>query len=96
MHKKHDTIYIYSKNNNFIFNIIKENWVRIKSWQRIKSIADKSWYLTCDNENRVLTPYQKPKELYMVLIKSLSNEWQTILDPFMWSWTTWVACKKSK
>ena len=36
LHKKHDTIYIYSKNNNFIFNIIKENWVRIKSWQKDK------------------------------------------------------------
>jgi len=28
-------------------------------------------------------------ELY---VKNSSKENNTILDPFMWSWTTWVAC----
>lgn len=92
--QKHDTIYIYWKWKEVKFNIIKEDWVRLKSWLKIKSIADKSWYLSCDEENRVLTPYQKPVKLYSVLLKSLSNKWDTILDPFLWSWTTAVACKE--
>ena len=92
--QKHDTIYIYSKSRNYNYNIIKEDWVRLKSWLRIKSIADKSWYLSCDNENRVLTPYQKPVKLYSTLIKSLSNKWDIVLDPFAGSGTTAVACKE--
>jgi site-specific DNA-methyltransferase (adenine-specific) len=27
------------------------------------------------------------------LIKTYTNEWETVLDFTMWSWTTWVACK---
>ena len=28
------------------------------------------------------------------LIKISSNEWDTVLDCYLWSWTTAVACKK--
>ena len=90
---KHDTILIYWKTKDYNFNLLKENWIRIKDWWNIKSIADKSWYLKCDDEYRVLTPYQKPIALLERQILWLSNKWDVILDPFMWSWTTWVACK---
>ena len=40
-----------------------------------------------------LHPTEKPVWLMEMYIANSSNEWQTILDPFMWSWTTWVACK---
>ena len=37
----------------------------------------------------------KPTELIKYLIRMVSREWQTILDPFMWSWTTAVCCKET-
>lgn len=29
------------------------------------------------------------------LVETLSNEWDLIFDPFMWSWTTAVACMQT-
>jgi len=37
-------------------------------------------------------PTQKPVALIEYLIKTYSNEWETVLDFTMWSWTTAVAC----
>lgn len=37
-------------------------------------------------------PTQKPELMIERIILTSSNEWDTILDPFMWSWTTAVAC----
>jgi len=42
-----------------------------------------------------LHPTQKNTKLMEWLTQIHSNEWETILDPFMWSWTTWVACKNT-
>jgi len=41
-----------------------------------------------------LHPTQKNKKLMEWLINIHSNEWDKILDPFAWSWTTWLACKE--
>lgn len=38
-------------------------------------------------------PTQKPISLMEYLIKTYTNEWETVLDFTMWSGTTWVACK---
>lgn len=37
-------------------------------------------------------PTQKPVALIEYLIKTYTNEWETVLDFTMWSGTTWVAC----
>ena len=37
-------------------------------------------------------PTVKPTPLMEYLINMITRPWQTVLDPFMWSWTTWVAC----
>jgi len=39
-----------------------------------------------------LHPTQKPLALIEYLIKTYSNEWETVLDFTMWSWTTAIAC----
>jgi len=39
-----------------------------------------------------LHPTQKNTKLMEWLVKIHSNEWQVVLDPFMWSWTTAIAC----
>lgn len=38
---------------------------------------------------------EKPIKLLENYIKLSSNEWDIILDPFAWSWTTWIACKNT-
>ena len=40
-------------------------------------------------------PTEKPVELMEMYINNSSNEWDIILDPFMWSGTTWVACQNT-
>ena len=37
---------------------------------------------------------QKPIKLIRDLIEEHSKPWDTVLDCFAWSWTTWVACKE--
>jgi len=39
-------------------------------------------------------PTQKPIQLFRWILENYSEKWQTILDPFLWSWTTAVACKE--
>jgi len=45
------------------------------------------------NSNNKLHPTQKYVPCAEDMLKISSNEWDIILDPFMWSWTTGVACK---
>lgn len=35
----------------------------------------------------------KPTKLMEYLINMITREWQVVLDPFAWSFTTWVACQ---
>lgn len=52
--------------------------------------------LKFNNEHNVwenIHPTQKPVALMEYLIKTYTNEWEVVFDGFMWSWSTWVACK---
>ena len=40
-------------------------------------------------------PTQKPVALIEYLIKTYTQEWETVLDFTMWSGTTWVACENT-
>ena len=42
-----------------------------------------------------LHPTQKPVALMEYLIKTYTNEWETVLDFTAWSWSTWVACQNT-
>jgi site-specific DNA-methyltransferase (adenine-specific) len=35
---------------------------------------------------------EKPVELMKILIENSSHEWDIVFDPFMWIWTTAIAC----
>ena len=48
-----------------------------------------------DTQNSSLHPTQKPVALIEYLIKTYTNEWETVLDFTMWSWTCGVACKNT-
>ncbi len=41
-------------------------------------------------------PTQKPVWLVELALNNSSQEWDLILDPFGWSWTTLIACEKTK
>lgn len=47
------------------------------------------------NQKWKLHPTQKPVVLIEYLIKTYTNEWETVLDFTAGSWTTWVACKNT-
>ena len=41
-------------------------------------------------------PTEKPVELMEIMIRNSTNEWDLVLDPFMWAWATAIAAKKLK
>ena len=52
-------------------------------------------FKACHNMTWKVHPTQKPVALMEYLIKTYTNEWETVLDFTMWSWTTWVACQNT-
>lgn len=85
-------------------NIIKKN----TEWRKNSNVYGKTpqkeehkqiltWYpikiLKYNSEHNVWThPTQKPVALIEYLVKTYTNEWETVLDFTMWSWTTAIAC----
>ncbi len=75
----------------FNYDLMKEkNW-----WKQMKDIwLNDLWMtsLTKPSEKKEWRhPTQKPLELLERIILASSNEWDLVLDPFSWSWTTWIA-----
>lgn len=48
-----------------------------------------------DKQESALHPTQKPVALIEYLIRTYTNEWETVLDFTAWSGTTWVACENT-
>ena len=46
------------------------------------------------NKEKRHHPTQKPIPLFRRILENYSEKWQIILDPFIWSWTTAIACKE--
>ena len=72
----------------------------IKKWDKYTFNLDKihhwdfiMWLTPWREKKHWKHPNQKPIKLMEELIKIVTNEWDTILDCFMWSNSTWVACK---
>lgn len=66
-----------------------------RKW-KAKSINNKSTFPIFRFENETFVtnhPNRKPYELFYKIIENSSKKWETILDPFMWSWVSWVVCK---
>lgn len=73
-----------TKHKHCNWNIIKEKWTRFNYW------------LISDGKRQWLHPAVFPEKLAQDHILSRSNELDLIFDPFMWSWTTAVACINTK
>ena len=66
----------------------------LRKWpaKKIKNL----WHdaiLRHSNPRNKTHPTEKPVSLMQQMIENSSEIWDVVLDPFMWSWTTWVACK---
>lgn len=53
-------------------------------------------YFPNTDRKNIMHPTQKPVELFKYLLQTYSKEYDTILDPFLGSGTTAVACKQLK
>lgn len=81
---------------------VKE-WRVIWKWIKTRAKKDDWWRLPNsvvefkrDRMNKwSLHPTQKPVALIEYLIKTYTQEWETVLDFTFWSWTTAVACKNT-
>jgi len=92
--KSFNELFVINKGyrDDLIFKMNKEfpSVFNLPEWKKYKSNVleykkDYSW----------LHPTQKPVALMEDLVKTYTNEWETVLDFTMWSWTTWVACKNT-
>ena len=82
--------------NNYFFNPIEIKCSSNKCRRDFKNITD-LWLIPSINNmayERVKHPAQKPLELMLRIIKSHSRKNDLILDPFLGSGTTAVACKQ--
>ena len=75
-------VWLVKKKSKWIFNRQDEKFERPKFVSWLVSGKEKTEHTT-----------QKPISLMEHIIKIHTTEWQTVLDPFIWSWTTGVACK---
>ena len=67
-------------------------WTNLKKNTINKYVVIQQWFIAEEKER--YHPTQKPVQLFKSIIEDYSKEWDLILDPFLWSWTTAVACKE--
>ena len=78
----------YSVSDNFSNGGSKVGYTSELNGKYPKSIIK----ISNQNRNNKLHPTQKPVALIEYLIKTYTNEWETVLDFTIWSWTTAIAC----
>lgn len=71
------------KNWKWVFNRRADKGHKFETWIFEYPVQRKQWHTT-----------PKPVWLMKDIISILSNPWDIILDPFAWSWTTWLAAKE--
>jgi len=91
-------VWIQDKRKTFSENIIHKDIINNKFKIRCKK-DDWTRYpkdiLKITQESNPVHPTQKPVALMEYLIKTYTNEWETVLDFTMGSWTTLVACQNT-
>ena len=102
--KTHENICVFSKATHNYYPKMRKGKLRIKGGGRSKLLnmdMSKSFnddyypisIIESSNAKRGVHPTQKPVALFEYLIKTYTNEGQTVLDFTMGSGTTGVACK---
>ena len=95
--KKHDTIILYDKTNQYFFNKPTTPATSAMLHGKEKGMLD--WWTdipTLNNQAKERTGYptQKPIALYERIIKASSNPGDVVLDPFCGTATTCIAAER--
>jgi hypothetical protein len=110
--RKHDTIFFYTKSDNYVFNIQKEKSYMMHEYGFKKSDFFKdergqyTWVYMKDvweipaigsaDKERLGYPTQKPEELLKRIIECSTNEGDFVLDPFCGCGTTVAVAERLK
>lgn len=86
---------VWDKNNSWNFADCELAWTNFDTAVRIFKYT-RNWMIQEDMWNKEVRehPIQKPVVLFKWILENYSEPWMTILDPFLWSWTTAIACKQ--
>jgi len=86
---------VWNKNVNGNFADCELAWTNFTTAVR-KFDWTWNWMIQEDMWNKEIRqhPTQKPLQLFRRILENYSKKWETVLDCFLWSWTTAVACKE--
>ena len=95
-------VFVWIKDKRKTFNVIESKESSI-FWKWSTKRKKDDWYrfpnqvITINNADKTksLHPTQKPVALMEYLIKTYTNEWETVLDFTAWSFSTLVACQNT-
>ena len=76
----------------FLTEVTNSNDYLLENKTGARNPRSVQYFITAEREWK-FHPTQKPVSLMEYLIKTYTNEWETVLDFTMWSWTTGLACK---
>ena len=62
---------------------------KFKQEKRQEYLIEINWEIVKEKSH----PTNKPVKLIEYLLKTYTKEWDLVLDPTMWGWSCWVACK---
>ena len=74
----------------------KERAIHLYKWIPVRwSYKTKRTFRVAPNfkDTSIDHPTVKPLETIQDIIRNITDEWDTVLDCYLWSWTTAVACK---
>ena len=93
---------VWVKNNHWSWDLLWDYWNKTEyilfahKWRRLLAKPRDVNVLEYKRVSTKHHPTAKPLDLIEYLIQKSTVTNEIILDPFMWSWTTWVACKNTK
>ncbi|HWA51970.1 MAG TPA: site-specific DNA-methyltransferase [Patescibacteria group bacterium] len=82
----------FSKNIELILIFYKDEWISVK--KEFRDYVNEIWKFSGENPKRVNHPAAFPVEIPRRLIKMFSETNDIVLDPFLGSGTTLMACKQ--
>jgi site-specific DNA-methyltransferase (adenine-specific) len=70
-------------------------WTSFANKMSKRYVVRNHGFIRDSKDERTVHPTQKPSELFVKILQDFTNEGDTVLDPFLGSGTTLVACEKT-
>jgi len=74
-----------------IWGVYKPKWKN--KWTFNREEKFEKCVMNTQLQSKKFHPTMKDEKIISKLVRLLTNKWDIVLDPFMGSWTTWLACK---